>query len=108
MFKGERDCTASIRVPQENCDLYQGVVGDFVEVKLPGWTNTRWRSFMVLPKQVCYDIESPDTHNIIEQINHNIKITVSEKFITNGQRCIATSSKEFFTAKELIAIFAEN
>lgn len=79
MYKGERDDHISIRVPQAHCEYFVNKLGKFVEVKLPGFTDSEWESFMVGVGQVYYDHIWPDVFNIIENLNRGTALKVSRK-----------------------------
>lgn len=108
MYKGRRDDHFSFRVPQEQCDLYKAPNGVFVEIKLPGWTDTLWNSFMIKPDQVCYDHAMPDAYNIIEKLNRNARILVSQKAIApDGTRYTVKGTDCYYRPIELAAVFHE-
>ena len=97
MFKGRRDDHITIRVPQELCYKYASKTGQkFIEVRLPGGDEDAWYSFMVEPAQVFFVHAEPDKYNIIEGINRDTEIVVSQKKISNnsvGRSAVADSSE---------------
>ena len=111
MVKGSRDDHATLRVPQENCFNYtsKSTKEEFVEVKLPNYTDEKWDSFMVKPDQVYFDHANPDVYNIIEQLNRDTKILVStkKKVSNSGDRIIVADSNRYFDPLELIVLFKD-
>ena len=106
MYKGRRDDHITIRVPQAHCEKYNATTGRFIEIKLPGFTDTEWDSFMVDPKQVCYDHIMPDTFNIIEELNRNTKVLVNRKTVDDkGKRTIVPGTDVYYDPTELITLF---
>lgn len=105
MYKGRRDDHINLRVPQENCFKYTAQTGQkFIEIKLPGFTNDEWYSFMVDTSQVFYDYEEPDRFNIIEDLNRDTKIKVSKKLAANNNSGRVMVADSEFEADPLLLI----
>lgn len=111
MVKGKRDDHTTLRVPQENCFYYTSKTTEeqFIEVKLPDYTDDTWDSFMVKPDQVFFDHANPNVYNIIEQLNRDTKILVSTKKKVNNteNRVIIGNSNRYFDPLELKALFKD-
>ena len=99
MFKGRRDDHITIRVPQELCYKYASKTGQkFIEIRLPGGDDDAWYSFMVEPSQVFFDHAAPDKYNIIEGINRDTEIVVSQKKASNnsvGRSAVSDSAETY-------------
>ena len=111
MVKGRRDDHATLRVPQENCFRYTSKMTKekFIEVKLPGYTDDTWDSFMVKPDQVFFDHANPNVYNIIEQLNRDTQIQVSTKEKANNAegRTVVADSDRYFDPLELKVLFKD-
>ena len=108
MYKGKRDSYLRVRVLQKCCFAVTLTSGEWVEVIIPGRTNkinSIWESFMVKPEQVFYDLENPDTFNIIDNINANTKIRICAKTGTINNRKIISGSDYILDPMQIITIF---
>lgn len=106
MYKGRRDDHFTLRVPQAHCFKYNAQTGKFIEVRLPGFTDNEFDSFMVDPRQVYYDHVMPDVFNVIEELNRGTQIQVSHKIIDDkGNRVIVPGTDRYYDPVELAVIF---
>lgn len=108
MYKGKRDSYLRIKVPQQNCFAITLPSGEWIEIILPDTiniANQTWESFVVKPEQVFYDLENPDTFNIVDKINANTKIRICTKIGTIQDRKIIPGSDYIVDPKDLIELF---
>ena len=107
-YRGSRDNHFSFRVPQRSCYPYTSSSGeDFIEIRLPGDTIRIWYSFMVSPELVCYDRANPGDYNIIEGLNQNTGVVVSQKVMENDKRTILHDTSQTKDPVELMNYFAD-
>lgn len=112
MYRGQRDDHfPPIRVPQINCDKYfSSTSGNWVEIKT--WQSpdgSTWESFMVIPDQVRFDHLNPNEFNLIENLNRDSQIKLSQKTLANNQegRILVPGSEHIVDPATILFLFKD-